>query len=612
MKKTLFTLFLSGFILPSIVLAIDLKESKFTQVVNQVEVITATDKSSDKSTRPATVNDTFKMPDVLRTGPASRAELVAADSTITRVGANTIFSFDPANRTIDLQQGSLLFHSPHGKGGGIIQTATAVASVLGTTIIVSCTSDGGFKLLDLEGETEIRFLNGLKQQLEPGQMTFILPGGNQRAPIIVFRLDTQTQGSTLVNGFDQPLPSLPLINAQIINQLKLIQNLQATDTGLQVGGSATGNSVEAISGAGTPDTIVQSINNAAAATATPTSPQMALQTDASITSSTLDSSQVYFQNTDITADPNNSLSSYPGNPYDGFFGLNIAVNTPTIDLSSYTAQLPYNFFDIVAWNNLDFQGSAIFTGLSPTDALYLSAGNQLSIATGSTLEADFGLFDLAAFQPIILNNVTLLDTVGNIEIDSTSGITLNGGSTVTGLSSATVHAAGAVNISGSAVVASDPAAGTVDITSDTGSITVGSGTTAIPNASYISGNSVTLTAGDGILLDGTGTGPGVLTGVGTAATLTMTAVNTDTVQNADLSSFPNVNMTAHTINLQNVSFGALSTVNLTSFFGLLAPSPNSGATSLPGYVNFISGVTYGGQPAQNFVNPATTTGIFIH
>jgi hypothetical protein len=71
-------------------------------------------------------------------------------------------------------------------------------------------------------------------------------------------------------------------------------------------------------------------------------------------------------------------------------------------------------------------------------------------------------------------------------------------------------------------------------------------------------------------------------------------------------------MTAHTINLQNVSFGALSTVNLTSFFGLLAPSPNSGATSLPGYVNFISGVTYGGQPAQNFVNPATTTGIFIH
>src|ERR1700685_4413915 len=85
--------------------AIDLKKSKITQVVNDVEIISA----ADQTKKTAAVNDVFTMPDVLRTGPASRAELVAEDDTVTRVGANTIFSFDPANRTIDLKQGRLLF-----------------------------------------------------------------------------------------------------------------------------------------------------------------------------------------------------------------------------------------------------------------------------------------------------------------------------------------------------------------------------------------------------------------------------------------------------------------------------------------------------------------------
>ena len=218
----------------------DLKQAKFTQVVNNVEIISA----SDKSLHNASVSDTFQMPDVLRTGPSSRAELAAADGTITRVGANTIFSYDTENRTIDLQQGSLLFHSPHGKGGGTIRTGAATASVIGTTIIVTCTPDGGFKLLDLEGETEVRFLNGLKQYLEPGQMTFILPGGKQPSPIIIFRLDTQSKGSLLLNGFDHPLPSISRINSEVTRQLLEILNNHVGDTGLLVGNHATPNSVQ--------------------------------------------------------------------------------------------------------------------------------------------------------------------------------------------------------------------------------------------------------------------------------------------------------------------------------------------------------------------------------
>src|SRR5665213_3819850 len=120
MKKWIALMLLGGFMSPSISSAIDLKQSKFTQVVNNVEIITA-----DKALHSAAINDIFSMPDVLRTGPDSRAELEATDGTITRVGANTIFSFEPASRTIKLEQGSLLFHSPHGKGGGTIQTGSA-------------------------------------------------------------------------------------------------------------------------------------------------------------------------------------------------------------------------------------------------------------------------------------------------------------------------------------------------------------------------------------------------------------------------------------------------------------------------------------------------------
>ncbi|HEX4342128.1 MAG TPA: FecR family protein, partial [Verrucomicrobiae bacterium] len=242
MKSSALTLSLAVSILPlfSSHAALDLKQSKFTQVVNDVQVI-----GSDQNATPAAVDGIFKVPDILRTGPNSRAELTADDQTITRVGANTVFSFDPANRTIDLQKGSVLFHSPKGRGGGTVQTGSATASVLGTTIVVSTTPDGGFKVLVLEGQAEVKFLSGLTQHLSPGQMTFILPGGGT-SPVIVFRLDEQTKGSKLVNGFNHPLDSLGKINDEINNQLKQINKDKLKDTGLEVGDSATSSSVSTV------------------------------------------------------------------------------------------------------------------------------------------------------------------------------------------------------------------------------------------------------------------------------------------------------------------------------------------------------------------------------
>ena len=241
--------------------AADFKQSKVTQVVNEVQIIDP----ADQAKKNAIVNDLFKIPDILRTGPASRAELVAQDDTVTRVGANTIFSFDPASRTIDLKQGSLLFHSPHGKGGGSIHTGSATASVLGSSLIVTATPNGGFKVICLEDKVYIQLPNGLHQQLFPGQLTYILPGGQHLAPIVLFKLNDLLLHSLLIKGFNHPLASMPFIIHEVNKQTKLIKSGRITNTGLLAGDNASTDQVEVLD----PNTIQ--------AVVAPESPQTAMK-----------------------------------------------------------------------------------------------------------------------------------------------------------------------------------------------------------------------------------------------------------------------------------------------------------------------------------------------
>jgi hypothetical protein len=144
--------------------------------------------------------------------------MVAEDQTITRVGANTLFSFEPNERVINLREGSVLFQSPSGKGGGTIRTAAATASVLGTTIIVVATKDGGFKLLVLEGRGQLRMPSGKRTILHGGQLIVVLPGAQEPGPVLNFLLQDEVETSLLVGGFNRPLPSWDKILAQILKQ----------------------------------------------------------------------------------------------------------------------------------------------------------------------------------------------------------------------------------------------------------------------------------------------------------------------------------------------------------------------------------------------------------
>jgi hypothetical protein len=457
----------------------DLKQSRVTQVVNDVQIISA----GQQTQKPAVVNDLFSMPDVLRTGAASRAELVAQDQTVTRVGANTIFSFDPGNRTIDLQQGSLLFHTPHGQGGGTIHTGSATASVLGTTLIVTTTPNGGFKVLALEGEVEVKFLNGLKQKLDPGQMTFILPGANQLAPVVIFRLDELIQNSLLVKGFAQTLQSWPQILNAVEVQNKLLHSGRLTDTGLYAGNNATPNQVEVLD-VNTISASQQTQSHSPPANPPPPAPDLgtAEGADATINQPSLTDATIPTPPVHIFTSPSFTLADnnyFAGRTFSGFVARNIFVNTlaapPEITSPLLAVNLdPYAglaTFDLVAVNNFSIAGPVVFNGLPDTSTLELIAGNAFSLAPGITITTGVQNLLLASPASLDLDGVGLYNPVKNLTLNSAGGVSCE--------NNAQINAAGALTISAGndiSATSSQLTAGTALLTSLNGTIDFNSAT----------------------------------------------------------------------------------------------------------------------------------------
>ncbi len=191
-----------------------LTESTFTEIIQEANVVTVTNKSGT----PAKTNEVFKVPDLVRTGRDSRVELTAKDQTITRVGSNTTFTFAQGGRDILLKSGGVLFHSPAGAGGGAIKYKGSSAAVLGTTEIGQVLPDGRFKVLDLEGHVEVTLVNGTSVRLKAGQMVIVSPDGTKFSDVNDFNLAELASHLLLVVGFSEPLSSRSLIDAAIEQQ----------------------------------------------------------------------------------------------------------------------------------------------------------------------------------------------------------------------------------------------------------------------------------------------------------------------------------------------------------------------------------------------------------
>src|SRR3954454_15912351 len=180
-----------------------LREARVTQVVKDVKILPA-----QAAPRPATTNDTVRGDTAVRTGIESRAELTFGDLTIARLGANTVFSFNPDSRTVELGDGAILLRVPKGSNGTKIHTAAVTAAITGTTVIVEYHPKAYAKYLVLEGTMRV-YLKGVLGEsvlMSAGQMMIINPKATRLSDPVDFDLERLLSTSLLVQGFS-PLGS---------------------------------------------------------------------------------------------------------------------------------------------------------------------------------------------------------------------------------------------------------------------------------------------------------------------------------------------------------------------------------------------------------------------
>jgi FecR protein len=185
------------------------KDARVTQIIRDVKLL-----PSDAAARPAVVNDKVREDTGVRTGGDSRSELTFADLTITRLGSNTIFSFNKAGRNAQLDSGSILLRVPKDSGGGAIKTSAVTVAVTGTTVIFECTRAGKSKLIVLEGGARASLVkhSGQSQYVRAGQMLDV-PAGATTLPLPTnVDLNQVMNTHPLITDFP-PLPSRDLIVA---------------------------------------------------------------------------------------------------------------------------------------------------------------------------------------------------------------------------------------------------------------------------------------------------------------------------------------------------------------------------------------------------------------
>ncbi len=425
----------------------------FTDIVKDVMVINA----ATKQETPAKAGDILVPPNVLKTGPDSRAELISEDKTVTRVGANTIFSVEADSRDVNIAQGSVLFNSPKGKGGGRIKSAGATASVLGTTLIVGANQSGGFKVMLLEGKGQVDGAKGGSSKLSPGQMSFALPGQAPTRPLN-FELKGQVGGSKLVGGFSKPLASIAKIEAAIAVQQAKIADGSLGNTGLLIGDRPdTAFKVDLATLQSVIDSVIARIIEQAMVDAETRTPSRDVLDPRYITavarslslSTTVAPEEAIFSidGSGVTPEGYGSPSNVPGNRQIGGTISALIARNITLTLNPLDPTTP-NFFlhspvvdrdsgAIVAINDISLSGSIDMAGfdrvITAPDGtqlgtpLLISAGHTLNFTPGSLLRAATSLLEIyaggssfsadaaltqqlaAVYDPLVLDRVSIVN-----------------------------------------------------------------------------------------------------------------------------------------------------------------------------------------------------------
>lgn len=197
------------------------KQARVSQVIQDVRLL-----ESHGAPRPAAVNDKLTEEMGVRTGVQSRAELVFADLTLTRLGANTIFSFKQGARELDLTSGAVLLQVPPNQAPVKVNTSAVTAAVTGGTAMLSTGPPTKFMVLEGTGTFYPVGHPEKAVTVRSGEMMMVTADRRMTKPE-KFDVKLVVQTSGLIKNFP-PLENLPLIMTVVDQQIAEQQLAAAT------------------------------------------------------------------------------------------------------------------------------------------------------------------------------------------------------------------------------------------------------------------------------------------------------------------------------------------------------------------------------------------------
>ena len=139
------------------------------------------------------------------------------DKQIIRIGAHSVFEFKNEN-LINLIRGSMLLYVEKPSDITIQSDLSKIRLVGKFTVIIDCTSNGGFKIIPLEGKGKIIPDQGEPKDIFRGRLTMVLGSPSRLGNAYDIDLLLLLKSSRLINSFPSALPSMKRISLSIYAQ----------------------------------------------------------------------------------------------------------------------------------------------------------------------------------------------------------------------------------------------------------------------------------------------------------------------------------------------------------------------------------------------------------
>lgn len=246
--KSILLVLVAALPLSSPLLGASLKSAEVTKVINDVRLF-----KPSAAAQKAKVGDVVNGKTSLQTGRRSRSELRFEDNTITRIGSNSIFSFDQGSRDLRLEQGTILLNVPRRAGGARIRTATVTAAITGTTIMMEYFAGKWVKIIVLEGTLDawLRAAQGdepVKTTIRAGEILILRADADRIPPPVKIDLKRLIQTSALADR--QTFGPLPGVALDRIGRATAHQEMLKREGFLTTSGRVTGSNISRPGGGG--------------------------------------------------------------------------------------------------------------------------------------------------------------------------------------------------------------------------------------------------------------------------------------------------------------------------------------------------------------------------